>query len=156
MDRIVLFGGITRNRHGAALLGTPEQTSKVLASVAQALPASGTLPIVLHQLDWETYDEEAFFGKLGEDGKTYTDGEFTRTLREVNSDTANEHWIVISGPTEPVRVEMLNTCLDDNKCLCLPNNERISLGATTRIIFLTLNCEQSSPAFVSRVGVVLI
>ena len=51
----------------------------------------------------------------------------------------------------------MNTVLDDNRTLCLPNGERIKLnGATLRMIFEVEDCAVASPATVSRLGVVWI
>jgi hypothetical protein len=77
-------------------------------------------------------------------------------MREVGSDTANQHWITISGAVDPYKIENMNSVLDDNKCLVLPTSERVPLGANTRIVFQTTSLAQASPAFVSRCGRIFI
>jgi hypothetical protein len=55
----------------------------------------------------------------------------------------NPHW-----------VEALNTLLDDNKVLVLESGKRIPLPEKCSIIFELDSCDNFSPAFVSRCGVV--
>lgn len=53
-------------------------------------------------------------------------------------------------------LENLNTVLDDNKIFCLNNGESIKLNEKTKIIFETDDVSFTSPAFISRCGVVFI
>ena len=48
----------------------------------------------------------------------------------------------------------MNSLLDDNKVLCLPNNERIQLGPHVKMVFEVDDLSEASPATVSRCGMV--
>lgn len=44
-------------------------------------------------------------------------------------------WIIFDGDVDPEWVENLNSVIDDNKLLTLPNGERLSLPPNVRIMF---------------------
>ena len=47
-------------------------------------------------------------------------------MRETCSDTSGTiHWIILLGKIDYIKIEDLNTVLDDNKLLCLKNKDRI-------------------------------
>ena len=50
-------------------------------------------------------------------------------LREqVKLDTDDRLYMMFDGPIDTLWIESLNTVLDDNRTLCLPNGERIKLN----------------------------
>ena len=63
-------------------------------------------------------------------------------------------WIVLDGPIDPVWVENLNSALDDNKKLSLPNGESVKLNPTLSIFLESDSLENVTPATISRCGLV--
>lgn len=102
--------------------------------------------------------KDTLFGSLDPITREWTDGVFTRILRTIVDNQRGEmykrHWIVFDGDVEPEWVENLNSVLDDNKLLTLPNGERISLPPNVRIVFEVENLNFATPATVSRCGIV--
>lgn len=62
--------------------------------------------------------------------KEWKDGVASAIIREfVASDNpAANQWLVFDGPIDSLWVECLNTVLDDNQMLCLPNGKDLRLG----------------------------
>lgn len=63
-------------------------------------------------------------------------------------------WIIFDGDVDPEWVENLNSVLDDNKLLTLPNGERLSLPPNVRIMFEVQDLKYATLATVSRCGMV--
>ncbi|XP_024516360.1 LOW QUALITY PROTEIN: dynein heavy chain 6, axonemal, partial [Selaginella moellendorffii] len=88
----------------------------------------------------------------------WTDGLASTIMRMCVADTTMERkWVVFDGPVDAIWIENMNTVLDDNCILCLPNGERIKLNPTTmRMLFEVQDLAVASPATVSRCGMVYV
>eukprot|EP00937_MAST-01D_sp_MAST-1D-sp2_P003391 g3391.t1 len=64
--------------------------------------------------------------------------------------------VVCDGAMDPIWVEDLNTVMDDNKVLTLANGARYKMTVPMRMVFETHSLAVSSPATVSRNGIVYI
>lgn len=95
-------------------------------------------------------------GKLDINTREWSDGIFTAILRRIIASTAasHRHWIVFDGDLDPDWVESLNSVLDDNKTLTLPNGERLELLPNVRVVFEVRDIGHGTPATVSRCGMV--
>lgn len=61
---------------------------------------------------------------------------FSRKIVDnVRGEINKRQWIIFDGDVDPEWVENLNSVLDDNKLLTLPNGERLSLPPNVRIMF---------------------
>lgn len=93
-------------------------------------------------------------GYLDSDTREWHDGLLTMASRQVLADdTETKHWIVCDGDIDPDWIEALNSVLDDNRLLTMPNGERIQFGKNVNFIFETHDLQFASPATISRMGV---
>ena len=102
--------------------------------------------------------KEALYGSLDSTTREWTDGLFTGILRKIvdnlRGEDSKRHWIVFDGDVDPDWVENLNSVLDDNKILTLPNGERLNLPPNVRIMFEVETLKYATLATVSRCGMV--
>lgn len=76
------------------------------------------------------------------------------TCREVNRPLPPERdearYLVFDGDVDAVWVENMNSVMDDNKLLTLPNGERIRLQQHVKLLFEVADLQYASPATISR------
>ncbi|KAF9889413.1 hypothetical protein FE257_007314 [Aspergillus nanangensis] len=113
---------------------------------------------VSHIIDSKVMSKEALYGNLDSTTREWTDGLFTGILRKIvdnlRGEDSKRHWIVFDGDVDPEWVENLNSVLDDNKLLTLPNGERLNLPPNVRIMFEVESLKYATLATVSRCGMV--
>ena len=62
---------------------------------------------------------------------------FCRIIDNVRGEINKRQWIIFDGDVDPEWVENLNSVLDDNKLLTLPNGERLGIPPNVSF-FLTI------------------
>ena len=94
-------------------------------------------------------------GRMDLDTREWFDGVLTDAARQVVKEPMNvKSWIVCDGDVDPVWIESLNSVLDDNHLLTMPNGERISFGSNINFLFETHDLQYASPATISRMGMI--
>ncbi|KAF2742258.1 cytoplasmic dynein-like protein 1 heavy chain 1 [Sporormia fimetaria CBS 119925] len=159
MTKILQLYQIQNLHHGVMMVGSSgsgKSTAwKILLSALQTIEG---VEGVCHVIDPKVMSKEMLYGSLDNTTREWTDGLFTSILRKIvdnlRGEATKRHWIIFDGDVDPEWVENLNSVLDDNKLLTLPNGERLNLPANVRIMFEVETLKYATLATVSRCGMV--
>ena len=159
MTKILQLYQIQNIHHGVMMVGqSASGKSAIWRVLLQALQKVEGIEGVCHVIDPKVMSKEALYGTLDSTTREWTDGLFTAILRKVvdnlRGEDSKRHWIVFDGDVDPEWVENLNSVLDDNKLLTLPNGERLNLPPNVRIMFEVESLKYATLATVSRCGMV--
>ncbi|TAQ87556.1 hypothetical protein B7494_g4139 [Chlorociboria aeruginascens] len=159
MTKILQLFQIQTIHHGVMMVGNSGSGKSVAWKLLlQALQQVEGVEGVCHIIDSKVMSKEALYGNLDSTTREWTDGLFTSILRKIVDNLRGEetkrHWIVFDGDVDPEWVENLNSVLDDNKLLTLPNGERLNLPSNVRIMFEVETLKYATLATVSRCGMV--
>ncbi|EIW66046.1 hypothetical protein TREMEDRAFT_35527 [Tremella mesenterica DSM 1558] len=159
VDKVVQLYQIQNISHGLMMVG-PSGTGKtqawqvLLAALERVDGVEGTS----YSIDPKAIDKESLYGTLDPTTREWNDGLFTHILRKivdnVRGETTRRHWIIFDGDVDPEWVENLNSVLDDNKLLTLPNGERLNLPPNVRVMFEVEHLRFATLATVSRCGMI--
>ena len=159
MTKILQLFQIQTIHHGVMMVGNSGSGKSVAWTLLlQALQQVEGIEGVCHIIDSKVMSKEALYGNLDSTTREWTDGLFTSILRKIvdnlRGEESKRHWIVFDGDVDPEWVENLNSVLDDNKLLTLPNGERLNLPPNVRIMFEVETLKYATLATVSRCGMV--
>ena len=159
VNKVLQIFQISQIQHGLMMVG-PSGSGKSTAwqVLMEALGRMDGVEGVSHVIDPKGISKEALYGVLDPNTREWTDGLFTHILRKIIDNVRGElnkrQWVVFDGDVDPEWVENLNSVLDDNKMLTLPNGERLSLPPNLRILFEVQDLKYATLATVSRCGMV--
>ena len=98
---------------------------------------------------------DELFGTFDKESHEWYEGLFTSQFREyANAKDDKKKWILLDGPIDFMWVENLNSILDDNKKMSLPNGESIKMSDGMCILLETNHMRNVTPATVSRCGLI--
>uniref|UniRef100_A0A8C4QIF7 AAA+ ATPase domain-containing protein n=1 Tax=Eptatretus burgeri TaxID=7764 RepID=A0A8C4QIF7_EPTBU len=159
VEKVLQLYQITQINHGLMMVG-PSGSGKSMAwrVLLRALERLEGVEGVAHIIDPKAIIKDHLYGTLDPNTREWTDGLFTHILRKIIDNVRGElqkrHWIIFDGDVDPEWVENLNSVLDDNKLLTLPNGERLSLPPNVRVMFEVQDLKFATLATVSRCGMV--
>ena len=159
LTKVLQLYQIQSLHHGVMMVGS-SGTGKSTAwqTLLAAMQRVDGIEGVCHVIDPKVMSKENLYGTLDSTTREWTDGLFTSILRKVVDNLRGEdgkrHWIVFDGDVDPEWVENLNSVLDDNKLLTLPNGERLGMPPNVRIMFEVETLKYATLATVSRCGMV--
>ena len=156
VDKVIQLYETMLTRHTTMIVGpSGGGKSVVINTLAQAQTKLGTTT-KLFVVNPKAVSVAELYGVLDQTTRDWTDGLLSNIFRELNrpSDKKEKKCIVFDGDVDAVWVENMNSVMDDNKILTLPNGERIRLQKNVALLFEVGDLQYASPATVSRCGMV--
>jgi dynein heavy chain 1, cytosolic len=161
-EKILQLKQVLDMRHGVMMVG-PSSTGKTTAwkTLFKALSRMDGVKGEYHIIDPKSIKKETLYGVLDPNTLEWTDGIFTKVLRKVSEvsearaqGALRRSWIVFDGDVDPEWAENLNSVLDDNKVLTLPNGDRLQIPNNVKIMMEVDSLQYATLATVSRCGMV--
>ena len=133
--------------------------SSIWKTTLQAIKRINGTESKVYIIDTRVLTKDELYGSLNMATLEWQDGVFTQIVRNCYSHMQNhasqeDVWIVFDGRIDPEYTETINSVLDDNKLLTLPNGERIPIVPNIRLIFETDTLRFATPATVSRCSLI--
>eukprot|EP00916_Digyalum_oweni_P025987 GHVL01042788.1.p1 GENE.GHVL01042788.1~~GHVL01042788.1.p1 ORF type:complete len:2866 (+),score=438.01 GHVL01042788.1:781-8598(+) len=159
LEKVLQLYQIQRLTHGVMMVG-PVGVGKTAAwtVLLDAMQRMDGIKGDSYIVDPKAISKDDLYGKLDPTTLEWTDGVFTEILRRILNSMRGEkdrrHWIIFDGDVDPEWAENLNSVLDDNKLLTLPNGERLAIPSNVRIMFEVDTLKHATLATVSRCGMV--
>ncbi|EGV61784.1 hypothetical protein CANTEDRAFT_131278 [Yamadazyma tenuis ATCC 10573] len=159
LRKVLQLEQVRTNHHGIILMGDAGAgKTSCWKLLLESLKECTGQDYLSYKIDAKVLNKETLYGKLDPVTREWTDGLLTSILRKIKANMRGEmnklSWIVFDCDIDPEWAENLNSVLDDNKILTLPNGERLALPDNVRIIFETDNLKSTTLATISRCGMI--
>lgn len=157
IKKILQLHEALHQRMGVVVVGPSGCGKTVMLNVLHAAHESLGHQVVRHVMNPKALEREKLLGHMDNDTREWFDGVLTASARQVMRETPTTNsWIICDGDVDPEWVESLNSVLDDNHLLTMPNGERIKFGDNVNFVFETHDLQFASPATVSRMGMIFL
>jgi dynein heavy chain len=156
VEKVIQLHETMKTRHTTMVVGpTCGGKTVVIETLAKAQTALG-YPTKLYVINPKSQSINELYGILDQNTRDWTDGLLSNIFRDINkpSDKKDLKYILFDGDVDTEWVENMNSVMDDNKLLTLPNGERIRLQKHCSLLFEVSDLKHASPATVSRCGMV--
>ena len=157
MAKMIQFYEATQNRMGVVVVGPSGCGKSTMWHVLKLALGKLGSSIPTYVMNPKSMPRQQLLGRMDNDTREWFDGVLTAASRKaVQEDPSIKSWIICDGDIDPEWIESLNSVLDDNRLLTMPNGERIQFGPNVNFIFETHSLKFASPATVSRMGMVFL
>jgi len=157
MRKILQLKESLDQRMGCVIVGPSGCGKSMLWKVLRAAMGKIGTTVKTYEMNPKAMPRERLLGHMDMNTREWFDGVLTQAAREVAKEDPEVHsWIICDGDVDPEWIESLNSVLDDNKLLTMPNGERISFGTNVNFLFETHDLQFASPATISRMGMIFL
>uniref|UniRef100_A0A7S4D2X3 Dynein-1, subspecies f n=1 Tax=Eutreptiella gymnastica TaxID=73025 RepID=A0A7S4D2X3_9EUGL len=161
-DKVVQLYETMLTRHTTMVVGPTQGGKTVIITTLQNAQTDLKLPTKIFVVNAKAQHISELYGVLDPITRTWTDGLFSNIFRTINKVSDKEgadrerKYVLFDGDVDALWVENMNSVMDDNKLLTLPNGERIRVHPTCALLFEVGDLQYASPATVSRAGMVFV
>jgi dynein heavy chain len=160
VDKAIQLYETMITRHTTMVVGPTGGGKTVVMVTLQKAQGNMGLPTKFFVLNAKAQSVNELYGVLDPETREWADGMLSNIFRDVNKPLpqgkAEQRYIVFDTDVDAVWVENMNSVMDDNKLLTLPNGERIRVADHCKLLFEVGNLVHASPATVSRCGIVFV
>jgi dynein heavy chain len=156
VDKVVQLYETMLARHCCMVVGPSGGAKTVIIDTLARAQTKLGLKTSLHVLNAKALPVLELYGSLDPDTREWTDGLLSNIFRTLNQPTTRREQrnIVFDSDIDAVWIENMNSVMDDNQLLTLPNGERIALLEHCKLLFEVGDLQYASPATISRAGMV--
>lgn len=155
VDKMLQMWESINQRTGVVLTGPSGCGKTTLWTLLQKSLEKIGVKVDIEVMNPKSMPRKRLLGRVDYDTREWFDGVLTRAARRAVASN-DRTWIVCDGDIDPEWIESLNSVLDDNRLLTLPNGERIQFDYRVNFVFESHSLEHASPATVSRMAVILL
>ncbi|MCQ2816062.1 MAG: AAA family ATPase, partial [archaeon] len=145
-------------RHSVFVMGNAGSgKTSCWRTLAKAFDLYGK-PTFIKDLNPKSILADDLYGKyINMQTRDFKMGILSKAMKDFSSEPdKNQKWIILDGDLDAHWIENMNSVMDDNKVLTLPNNDRIDLLPHMRMFFEIRDLKFASKATVSRAGILFI
>lgn len=144
-------------RMGVVLVGPSGSGKSTTWKILKAAMCKIQPEIQTYSVNPKAMPREQLLGHIDMDTREWFDGIITNSARQMVKEPLEvESWMICDGDIDPEWIESLNSVLDDNRLLTMPNGERIQFGPNVNFVFETHDLSCASPATISRMGMIFL
>jgi dynein heavy chain 2 len=157
ISKMLQFHEACQQRMGVGIVGPSGCGKSTMWKVLEASYKKMGKRYVVHVMNPKSMPRVRLLGHMDPDTREWFDGVLTASARKVIKEPDETHnWVICDGDIDPEWVESLNSVLDDNRLLTMPNGERVQFGANVNFIFETDHLRFASPATISRLTMIFL
>ena len=158
VDKVIQLYETMLTRHTTMVVGNTGGGKSVVINALKDAQNKLGLMTKMFTVNAKAQTVNELYGILDPQTRDWQDGLLSKIFREIcrPTDKKEKRIILFDSDVDALWVENMNSVMDDNKILTLPNGERIRLPSHCALLVEVADLQYASPATVSRCGMVYV